>query len=423
MNRVTYGVSAADLKVPNGGEADASEGIQRALDSGAPLVYIPYGIYRIDRGLKIGSGTRLEAHPQAQIVFGDGAGRCADDFLLSNRNPEKGDRDITISGGIWDGNNAHNPRGPEGRRDSYTGALINMKNVEGLILEDAVLKDSTAYFTRFTRVRNFRIERIRFQITKITRNQDGIHCCGFCENGQIHDIVATGRYTTGDDLVALNADDALLRSELLGAEAGPIRRVSISNIRAEDCHSLIRLASVCSEISDIDIRGVYGGCRLHALNADALRYCLLPLFDPKDPAFASGVGLLKNVRISDIEVYGTSGETTPLFCLESRMSGFALRRVARLPERDAHPARPLIGIRNVIQKRVSAEYRKSGKGEIPLLGRLQRMAGRPDWIHSANDGTPVTDWKLHAERLKALDVDDPLLRPLPEICCLRGFPP
>lgn len=357
------------------------------------------------------------------MIFGSGAGRCVTDFLLSNRNPDAGDRDISISGGIWDGNNVNNPRGGEGDRNAFTGALINMKNVDGFVLEHAVLKDSTAYFTRFTRVRNFRVERIRFEMTHVTRNQDGVHCCGHCENGHIHDISATGRYTTGDDLVALNADDGLLRSELLGAEAGPIRNLQISNIRAEDCHSLIRLASVWSEISNLDIRGVYGGCRHYALNADALRYCRLPLFDPADSAYAKGVGLLKNIRLADAEVYSTSNNPVPLFCLESRMDGFELHRIARRQAHDTNPDAPLVAIRNVIQNRVCAEYRHIDSGAVPPLGESQFVAGRPKMVRGDNAGCPVHAMEICTDELAFLAVGAPWLQKLPKKNCRIGFPP
>ena len=353
----TYGVTIADYGVPRDGRSDASTGIQAALDAGAPLVYVPYGAYRIDKGLLLSSHTRLVVHPEARLFLADGAGRRATDFLLSNRDPDKGNENIVVSGGIWDGNNRNNPRGREGDLDAYTGTMLNMKNVRGLQLRDMRLQDSTAYFTRFTRVSQFRVERIQFQITHVTRNQDGIHCAGYCEDGEIHDIAGYGVYTTGDDLVALNADDALLRSELLGAEAGPIRRLHISNLRADDCHSFVRMASIWAEISDIDIRGVVGGCRNMALNADALRYCRVPLFDSRDPAYANGVGMLRNIRFADAQVHKTGADKHPLFCLESRLDHCRLVNIRRDMERDTCPEAPLLAIRNVQQGRLTAEYR------------------------------------------------------------------
>lgn len=419
MNQTTFGISITDFNVPNHGDADASAGIQRALDSGAPHIYIPYGHYRIDKGLKIGSATRLVVHPQATLFFGDGAGRCVSDFLISNRNPEQGDQDIVISGGIWDGNNRNNPRGQEGDRNAYTGTLINMKHVKGFRLEHAVLKDSTAYFTRFTRLQDFHIAHIRFQMTHVTRNQDGIHCCGHCENGHIHDIKAFGRYTTGDDLVALNADDGLLRSELLGAESGPIRNLRISDIFAEDCHSLIRMASVWSEIANIHVRNVYGGCRHYALNADALRYCRVPLFKSDDPAYAQGVGLLRDIHIEDVEVFSTSGYADALFCLESRMDRFAMHNVRRSSAQDAGPKAPLLEMRNVIQHAILAESTASEHDPNPST--RPSVAGFPGRHRMESIDQPLESLKLYTDHLHEFVASKPTLGALPEKNCMVGL--
>ncbi len=408
-----YGVTIADYAVPESGQADASEGIQAALDSGAPRIYVPFGVYRLDRGLLIPGNTELRVHPEARLFLADGAGRHATDFLLSNRNPEKGDVDIAVCGGIWDGNNRNNPRGREGDMDAYTGTMINMKNVRGLELRDMRLKDSTAYFTRFTRVRDFRVERIEFQITHITRNQDGIHCAGYCEDGEIHDIAGHGVYTTADDLVALNADDALLRSELLGAEAGPIRRLHISNLRADDCHSFVRMASIWAEISDIDIRGVFGGCRKMVLNADALRYCRVPLFDSQDPAYAHGVGMLRNIRFADAQVHKTGSDTTPLFCLESRLDHVRLVNIRRNMARDACPEAALLAIRNVQQGRLRAECRARDLAPEPDLSTWQQVVGHEQHVRQEARATIDAFVIPDSEHIIDLVAGDPVVHDLP----------
>lgn len=375
MTHPTYGISVADFGAPGDGRGDAAPAIQAALDAGAPRVYVPYGVYRIGKGLLISSHTHLRVHPEARLFLADGAATRSSDFLISNRHPDAGDTDISISGGIWDGNNVNNPRGRDGDPDAFTGTLINLKNVSGLELSRLRLQDSTAFFIRLTRVRHFRIEHIRFHIAHVTRNQDGIHCAGYCKDGDIHDIAAHGPYTTSDDLVAVNADDALLRCELLGVEAGPIRRLRISNLSADDCHTFLRLASVWAEISDIDIRGVRGGCRNMALNADALRYCRSPLFDRNDPRYADGVGLLKNIRIAEVRVHKTEKGYNPLFCLESRMDDFRLCDIGRDLERDACPEAPFLRLRNVRQGKLAAEYRAPRFPEHPGLRDFHPVAG------------------------------------------------
>ena len=68
----TYGTSIAD-SVPRDGRGAAAPGIQAALDSGSPLIHIPYGVHTISQGLQISSDTRLVAHPEACFVFADSA--------------------------------------------------------------------------------------------------------------------------------------------------------------------------------------------------------------------------------------------------------------------------------------------------------------------------------------------------------------
>lgn len=410
----TYGISLSANELPSFNTGDASAVIQAALDSGARMVYIPYGIYRIEKGLLLSSETELRVHPEARLIFADGAGKSSSDFLISNRDPKRGNTNITISGGIWDGNNRGNPRGKEGDKNAYTGTMINMKNVIGLELRDMKLQDSTAYFTRLTRVKQFRIENISFRITHQTRNQDGIHCAGYCEDGDIHNIFAHGSNTTGDDLVALNADDALLRSELLGAEAGPIKNIRISNIEAEDCHSFVRMASIWAEISNIDIRDVRGGCRNMALNADALRYCLVPLFDSKDSRYANGVGMLRNIRYANAYVHKTGESRKALFCLESRMDNLSLVNIRRNLFADAQPQAPLLAVNNVEQGYFTAEYRISGSrnGNQELSGALT-VAGNNDYVRWTKNSSLRSFTIPDSDHLVSIRVGGPTIYDLP----------
>jgi hypothetical protein len=123
-------------------------------------------------------------------------------------------------------------------------------------------------------------------------------------------------------MVALNADDALQRTEVRGMTCGPIRNIHIEDIEAEGCHSFVRLLSVWSTISDITIRGVRGSCEVAALNCDAARGCRVPVFDEADPPYLNGVGLLKNIAVSDFHVAKSVDNEIPLLRLETRMENF-----------------------------------------------------------------------------------------------------
>ncbi len=339
-----HGVDVRAQGVRGDGLADDAPAIQRLLDAGTPLLHFPPGAYRIGATLRVPSNTRIEAHRFATVRLADQAGRDVNAFLLCNADLDRGNENLSIRGGIWDGNCANNPRHEESDRNGFTGAMLNFRHVRGLSLVDMTLKNSTAYHTRLSGVRDFRIERIRFEDTIKTRNQDGVHVAGCCEDGLIRDIVAVGAACTGDDLVALNADDALDRSETRGKLGGPIRRVRVEGLRADDCHSFVRMAAVWSVIEDIEIHDVRGGCQVNVINADALRFCASPLFRRDDARYAGGAGLLRRVRLRDVAVCKSAADDTPLLRLDERMEDVEVESFTRLATEDAAPRAPTVQV-------------------------------------------------------------------------------
>ncbi len=343
-NASAYGVNVREQGVKGDGVADDAPAVQRLLDAGTPLLYFPPGVYLVGTTLRVPSNTRLEAHRFACFRLADQAGGDVNTFLLCNADLDNGNENISIRGGIWDGNCANNPRRDENDRNGFTGAMINFRHVRRLSLVDMTLKNSTAYHTRLSGVRDFRVERIRFEDTIQTRNQDGVHVAGGCKDGLIRDIVAVGESCTGDDLVALNADDALDRSETRGKLGGPIRRIRIEGLRADDCHSFVRMASVWSVIEDIEIHDVRGGCRINVINADALRFCASPLFRRDDARYAGGAGLLRHVRLRDVAVYKSAASDTAFLRLDERMEDFEVEGFTRLTAEDAAPRAPTVQV-------------------------------------------------------------------------------
>jgi len=329
------------------GTGDDSGAIQKALDAGKGLVEIPAGKYAIGKTLKVGSGTAIKANPDAHIFYSDGAGVDSRSFLLANSDPEKGNAEITVEGGIWDGNNPGNPRGADNSSE-YTGTLLDFCNVRGLVLRNMVLQDGEAYFIRLGEVQGFTVEGISFRTKHIRPNQDGIHLGGFCEDGVISNISGVGKAVPNDDVVALNADDALGRVQNIGLKCGPIRRIRISDIRAEDAHTFVRILSVNSPIEDVEITGIRGGCAACAINMDAARKCKVPIFDENDPKFAGGVGEVNRVSIKDLEVYKTTrGMDNTLVDVMTRTNGFSVEDFRRDYSRDKNPGVPTLNVERV----------------------------------------------------------------------------
>lgn len=321
------------------GVHDDYAAIQAALDSGIGEVVIPQGIYCISRTLRVHSDTKITADRAAKLVMKSAERRRRNEFLLSNADTVEGNKNITITGGIWDGNNT----APENKkpdlfdRDGYSGAVLNFCGVDGLTLSDMVVANSVTFNIRMSRLHHFHIENIDFISDKFGVNQDGLHFGGDVKHGFIKNIRALSYGQTNDDLLAFNADDSVERVENLDLSRAAIEDVTVDTIYAENCHTLIRMLSVTAPIRNIRIKNVYGGFRCNAINADAARYCRTPLFcEEEHPA---GVGEISNVQIENfscIPVYsladdfgGTKAVPRTAILLESladefHISGFRL---------------------------------------------------------------------------------------------------
>ena len=334
-----------ELGARGDGVTDDGEAFQRALAAGG-VIAVPAGNYVIGRVLRIGSGVTLKLETGARLRLADGVAKTPEDYFLTNANPGAGDSDIVIEGGFWDGNNAGNAR-PTGLFDyGCSGAMMHFKNVRGLRVADMELHNAEAYHVRLTQVRGFEVERIRFSATRVRNNNDGIHLGGHCEDGLIRDIKGLHYGVTGDDMIALNADDALTRTEVKGMTCGPIRNIRIEDIEAQGCHSFVRLLSVVSPIENVSIRGVRGTCEVAAINCDGARGCRVPVFDEKNPPFADGVGFLNNITADDFRVAKSHANDIALLRMETRMTAVRITNFVREMAADKAPGTPTLRLRH-----------------------------------------------------------------------------
>lgn len=341
-------LSVKDCGALGDGLADDAPAFQRALDSGATTIRVPRGTYRIASTLRVRSGTTLVAAADARVFSCGETPKRRGDFLLTNAEDPHGCRDITLRGGIWDGNNpgrCNTKPSDLFDPDAWSGVVLNFDGVRNLRLENLTVANSVTYNIRLCRIDGFSFRHIRFQSDRIAFNQDGLHFAGCCRNGRVFDVQAISKGQTNDDLVALNADDSLVRLENRDLVCGPIENIVFTRLRAEDCHTIIRLLSVNSTIRNIRFRDVEAGCREFAVNADAARYCRTPLF--RDEDHPGGVGYLDNIRFDGLRVHATRAEGPPLICIESNAAGFQIRGFARDRVRDARPDVPTLRVRHV----------------------------------------------------------------------------
>ncbi len=344
------------------GQADDTPAFQKALDAGARRVRIPAGSYRMTATLRVPSDITIKADAQARIFADGNTPKKRGDFLLTNADLVNGNANITIQGGIWDGNN----QGPCNTKpedlfdpEAWSGSVLNFYKVKKLTLRDLTVANSVTYNIRMCRIENFDFRDIRFQSDKIAFNQDGLHFAGYCRKGRVRNVSAISKGQTNDDLIALNADDSLVRLENLDLECGPIEDITFENVSAEDCHTGVRILSVVSPIRNIRIRNFSAGCRCYAINADGARYCRTPLFT--DAERPTGVGCIENVVFDGFSCHATRPDTSTLMALESNPGGrgFIIRNFRRDLEKDQAPGAPTLVLRKVAKARL--QLRQAGK--------------------------------------------------------------
>lgn len=326
--------------------------LQKALDdTRRPLtVVVPKGVYDIRKTLRIHGGTTLKAHPEARFVLNGSVEHHAGDFLLANADEQKGDADITIEGGIWDGNkevgfNLKVPQEKKFEPTSWSGCTLNFRNVKNLRLYDLTLANAVTFNARFCQVDGFDIRRIKIVSPIIKNNQDGLHFGGFCFNGVVDGVTVETKGQTNDDLIALNADDSVTRHENRGTVNGPITNIVVRNVYAEDCHCFVRLLRAYSDIKDITIEKCAAGCRYNAINGDDAKKWMNVGFQAgagEDDVTKTSTGVLENIVIRDVTCWASVKNGFPLVKIDGELAGKGVQfdGFRRDWSKDVDPARP-----------------------------------------------------------------------------------
>lgn len=258
---------------------DDTAAIQELIDSGRCEIVLPAPEkhYLISRPLELPSNFRLVLPRFATIRLADGA-NCAmvrnkvvydyakrlssevyevplqahlwgyvDDF-----SPNHPCCNIEVCGGIWDCNNMAQIPNHEFSKDfsvrEFCGYGMFFYNVKGLTLRDMTLKDPQRYAVTLATVSYFTVENITFDFNKgnpYPVNMDGIHLDGNCHFGTMRNL----KGTCYDDLIALNAHEG---------SRGDITNIHIDGICAEECHSAVRLLTVCNRVENVRISNVFG---------------------------------------------------------------------------------------------------------------------------------------------------------------------
>jgi len=297
-----FSETASELGVPGDGRADAVAPLHAAFARGVRVVTFGKGDYRLDQTLRLPSGTKLVAAPDAHFFA---APHLCVEWVVCNADLEAGNADITVDGGAWDGNCDERPGKTFDPNEKHAGVFFHFRKVKGLVVRNLRAYDSVAYHFSLSRVTDFAFSNIRLGGDLKPFCQDGIHMGGGCERGRLEGIVAhTGGM--GDDLIALNADDVYRYAWNRGQVDAPIRDITVENVVASNCFTVVRILSVHSPIERITFRNVTAGYRCHGINLDAARYCMHPLF--KDASCPRGVGCLKDILFENCDLWCAGGD-------------------------------------------------------------------------------------------------------------------
>lgn len=285
------------LKLYGDGLHDDTAAIQAMLDQRG-TVRVPDGCYLITRPLIIHSNTHLILSRGATLHLADGA-NCSlmdNDGLYS----DEVNANITIEGGIWDGNHRAQTRQKipyEGRpgdsnedqpcdkatyiSNIYVVFMVRLIHTEHLTVKNVTFKNPTSYAIHIADAKHFTVENVWLDYDLSLPNMDGVHIQGPARFGSIRNIQGNAN----DDHVALCANGTV-RSEITH---GDIEDVDIDGVYCDNGYTGVRLLSRGDAIRNIHISNIHGEFRFYAVSLTH-HY---PLREDKPV-------LLENVHISNV---------------------------------------------------------------------------------------------------------------------------
>ena len=278
------------------GNCDATNTIQKMLDKAGKVV-IPAGRYLITHPLIIHDDTHFVLEEGAYLRLADGA-NCS---LLDNDGLYRrtANHNITIEGGVWDGNNGAQTREliqneylpcdyDKYISNSLTVMMVRLVYTENLTVHNVVFKNPTSYAIHIADAKYFHVENVTLDYDLSKPNMDGVHIQGPARFGRIINI----RGDANDDHVALCANGTT-RSEVT---RDVIEDIDIDRIYCENGYTGVRLLSRGDAVRNITIRNIHGQFRFYAVSFTHY----YPLRDDMPI-------LLENIHLSDLYVSKSTG--------------------------------------------------------------------------------------------------------------------
>lgn len=274
--------------------------IQQVLDKAQfnPIIIYWDGKYSVT-GLKIYSNTKIIAFEGCGAILRNNSDRC----LLSNVNwstPSSIDCNISIQGGIWNGNGFNDMLTPAQVHDSAEDGWIcafRFINIRNLTFKDAIIYKPRTFSFHVQNAENVFIQNVKINVGETAPiNCDGLSFVGPVKNVTIRDCTILAK----DDHIAFNADIPLeLKRENINKIYrncfGDITDITIDNVKLEGGLFGIRLLSCKSRIDNITIKNIHGVTKEYWLVIDNYWQNSFPINNPGD-------GNIGNIFIENVNV-------------------------------------------------------------------------------------------------------------------------
>ena len=357
LNSVTFGT-------------DNTAAIQSVLDMAkkSPITVYWDGKYSVT-GLKVYSNTTIIAFEGCGAILRNKSDKC----LLENANISFSayeDSNISVQGGIWNGNGFNYYSNPAQAHDDPQEGWISafrFFGVENLCIKDAVIYKPRTFALHAGKVKNVFIQNVKIDVGKSAPiNCDGLHFNGPAENITIKDCVIMAK----DDHIAFNADDALDSQAEHGGNYyrslyGDITDITIDNIKLEGGLFGIRLLSGESLIDRVNMSNIHGRTKEYWLIAD--NYWQHPL-----TVNNQGNGNLGTIIVENINVESTGKFVSYVHHSYANINAnaecFIFKNVSRKKyEEDNYPSILISGEGKTIKKLIIDGYNASENADTATM--------------------------------------------------------
>ncbi len=249
-------------------------------------------------GDSILSNTTIIALEGCGAILRDNSNKA----VLSNYHATPGtftDSNITIIGGIWNGNGYRGGVAKQsGARALYgNNPGIRMNGVKNIIVRDLTILNTRSWATNFFTTKNVLVSNVRVdQGAAYVINQDGVHFEGYADNIKVYGVSAR----CGDDALAFNSMSTLVdglgnANSFWYGKYGTQTNIDVRDLYLDSSYMGIRIMSGNQWCDNINIENVTGKCINYWLIIDNYNGNPAGTTDP-------GAGNVGKVRIANISV-------------------------------------------------------------------------------------------------------------------------